>query len=109
MPHGDRGWIDYTPSTPGWATMTIKADSYTAGNNGQTLSQTPTQNNFWPLHHNDLRAVYGVDSSGARDTCICTDPAGSLFQLGASFQDQFGNSYTVIGLRHERFRTRDLK
>jgi hypothetical protein len=109
MPHKDNGWVDYTPSTPGWATMTIKADQYTAGNNGVSLSQTPTQNNFWPLHANDLRAVYGVDNTGRRDSCVVLSPTSSLFNLGASFIDQFGNVYTVTGLRHERFRTRNLK
>ena len=109
MPHMVRGWIDYTPSTPGWATMSIKADAYTAANNGKSLTQVPAQNNFWPLKRADLRMVYGKDSTGARDSCVACDPAGTLFKIGATFVDEFGNSYTVYGLRQERYRTRDLK
>ena len=109
MPHASRGWINYTPSQPGWAVMSIKADAYTAQNNGQTLSVAPAQNNFWPLHRGDMRCVYGVDNTKAKDSCIATEAGGTLFTLGATFGDEFGNSYTVIGLRAERFRTRDLK
>lgn len=109
MPHSTRGWILYTPSISGWANMSIKADPFTAANNGQSLSTSPPISNFWPLHHADLRTVYGVDSGKVKDTCVACDPGGSLYQLGATFGDQFGNSYTVVGLRAERFRVRDLK
>jgi len=49
MPHATRGWITYTPSVAGWSNMSIKADAYTAANNGQQLAITPPVNNFWPL------------------------------------------------------------
>lgn len=109
MPHSVRGWITYTPSVAGWSNMSIKADAYTAANNGQQLAITPPVNNFWPLHHQDLRCVYGVDNTKAKDSCIATAPSGALFVLGATFTDEFGNVYTVNGMRAERFRIRDLK
>jgi hypothetical protein len=109
MPHSTRGWITYTPSQAGWANMSIKSDPITATNNGQTLAIVPPQNNFWPMHHSDLRCVYGKDANNVRDSCIATDPTGTLFKIGATFIDIFGNSYTVYGLRNERYRTRDLK
>jgi len=109
MPHSSRGWIKYTPSVSGWGDMSIKADPYTAANNGQALTIAPPVNNFWPLHHADLRAVYGRDPGGARDSCVACNPTGTLYILGATFSDEFGNVYTVNGLRSERFRARDLK
>ena len=109
MPHLSRGWITYTPSVSGWANMAIKADGFTALNNGQTLYNTPPVNNFWPLHRADMRCVYGKDNTNAKDSCVACNPAGTLFTIGATFGDEFGNSYTVYGLRNERFRTRDLK
>ena len=89
--------------------MAIKADAYTAANNGQTLSIAPPVNNYWPLHHADLRGVYGVDNTKVRDFCIATERVGTLFLIGATFTDEFGNSYTVNGLRNERFRVRDMR
>ena len=109
MPHSTRGWINYTPSAFNGAIMSIKADPYTAANNGQSLTQIPAQQNFWPMHRADMRLVYGKDTNNVKDTCIACDPAGNLFKIGATFGDQFGNTYTVYGLRTERYRVRDLK
>ena len=109
MPHSTRGWIIYTPNVTGWAAMSIKADPYTAANNGQSLRSVPPNNNFWPLHRNDLRCVYGKDATNAKDSCIATESTGTLFNIGATFNDVYGNSYTVYGLRTERYRVRDFK
>ncbi len=109
MPHFQRGFIPYTPTKSGWAAMSIKADQYTAANNGATLTVSPPNDNFWPLHHGDLRAVYGLDTGSKKDSCVATNPTGSLFVLGASFSDMFGNAYTVTGLRQERFNVAHLK
>jgi len=89
--------------------MAIKATQQTATNNGASLTASPPVNNFWPLHHNDLRAVYGRASDRYKDSCIATQDDGSLFVLGATFSDEFGNSYTVSGLRQERFNVAHLK
>jgi hypothetical protein len=109
MAHGTRGWTVYSPSTAGWTNMSLKVDAFTAANNGTGYFTVPPTNNFWPLPHKNLRFVYGIDSTKARDSCVACLPTGSLFTLGASFSDEFGNSYTVNGLRQERFSTRSLK
>jgi hypothetical protein len=108
MAHGTRGWTTYTPSVSGWANMSLKCDAFTAANNGSSYTTTPPVNNFWPLHASDLRGVYGKDGSN-KDFCVAMSPTGALFILGATFGDEFGNSYSVIGLRAERFRNSHLK
>jgi hypothetical protein len=109
MAHKTRGYIQYTPSFPGWTAMSIKVDDTTATNNGATLASAPPVNNFWPARGGDLRAVYGKDSTGARDHCTAVDPAGTLYALASTFVDNEGNSYTTTALRAEHIRMRDLK
>jgi len=109
MAHTTRGWTTYTPSYPGWSSMSLKCDAYTAANNGTGYVTTPPVNNFWPSHAADLRRVYGKDSGGVHDQCVAMQPTGSLFVLGATFGDEFGNSYTVFGLKAESVRIRNLK
>lgn len=110
MAHQTRGWVIYIASTSGINSCNIKADQTTATNNGATLTSTPTNMSFWPLHRNDMRAVYGVDTTGNyNDSCIALDPNGTLFSIGKNFSDNQGNQYTVNGLRTERYRTRNLK
>lgn len=109
MPSITRGWCSYTPSVSGWADMSLKCDGTTASNNGAAFTTTPPVNNFWPMHRNSLRAVYGVANDGSKDSCIALSPTGSLFALNETFQNMFGTGYTVNGLRQERFRSRELK
>ena len=109
MAHLTRGWTVYTPSHAGWSNMDLKSDLATATNNGTAYTQVYTQNNFWPLHHNDLRKVYGKDTNGVKDSCVAMQQAGTLFAVGATFTDFFGNNYTVSGLRNEAFKVSNLK
>jgi len=102
------GWCSYTPTitlvnTP----VYIKTDNQTAANNGQTAQPNPAALSFWPLHAEDLRAVYGVDALKFKDRCTAMG-SGGLFALGQTFFDFEGNQFTVNGLRQERFRIRDL-
>jgi len=111
MSHQVRGWGLYVPSTTGvyGAGVSLKMDGTTATNNGQgVLGLPPLPGAFWPGHRGDLRAVYGVNGV-YRDSCIACAPTGTLFQLGATFADNQGNSYTVNGLRAERIRFRNFK
>lgn len=112
MAHNARGWMTYTSSNPTiyGATLSIKGDDVTAGNNFAPLLTTPAVNVYWPAHHGDLRAVYGIDTAAkVKDTCINLNSTNALYNLGASFVDQKSNSYTVNGLRAERVRFRNFK
>jgi hypothetical protein len=112
MAHVKNGWIIYISTGAPWGDgvqFSIKADPTTASNNGSAVVTAPPVNNFWPLHRGDMRAGYGVDSGGVRDSCIATATFTAVFTLGQTFQDRNGNTYTVNGLRQEKFRTRDLK
>lgn len=111
MAHTDRGWINYTPSDTVryGSVVSIKADEKTATNNGLTLAVTPSTYDFWPGHRADMRAVYGMDDEGYTDLCIACAPAGTLYNLGATFSDIEDNVYTVNSLRAEKFRIRNLK
>lgn len=112
MAHFLRGWVDYKSDYAAFATFSIKVDTQTATNNGVPISSTPTKVNFWPYHRSDLRAVYGVDNSNRfqRDTCTAVDPTSTtLYQIGRSFQDNEGNTYTVHALKSERLPLRNLK
>lgn len=112
MAHRTVGWVTYLPSyVAGYgAAVDIKVDNQTASNNGSAVTTTPSNNRFWPGHRADMRFVYGVESSTKRkDTCVALSPSGSLFVVGSTFSDDESNSYTVIGLRQERYSTRNLK
>jgi hypothetical protein len=110
MAHSKRGWLQYqSDPVPFNALFDIKADATTAANNGQSLSPVIQITNFWPLHTSDLRHGYGVDAGGVRDSCVATGFGSAVFTLGGTWSDNVGNSYTTIGLRNERFRTRDLR
>jgi len=107
--HSVRGWMPYTPSAFGGALMALKCDPFTAANNSVAFTTSPAVQSFWPFHRADLRAVYGKDSTKVTDSCIASAPSGTLFTLGATFTDAYGNSYTVVGLKTERYRVRNLK
>lgn len=113
MAHGQRGWLNYIPSgiAQYGSVVAIKADTFTAVNNGASLTPAPSQYDFWPAHRSDMRAVYGVDLAAPqyKDLCITLNPSGSLNALGANFSDENGNVYTVNALRTEKFRVRNLK
>ena len=112
MAHSTNGWVVYTSTGAPWGdgvSFSIKSDAQTATNNGVSIAATPSILNFWPLHHGDLRAGYGRDSGGVKDSCIALGTGTPVYTLGATFQDNKGNTYTVFGLRAERFRVRDLK
>lgn len=113
MAHQSRGWLQYTSSAEspfGQVTFEIKAGAQTAINNNQIVTPAPTIANFWPSHTSDLRRVYGVESiTGRRDSCVATSTGSPLYALGATFQDNEGNTYTVTGLKPEHVRTRNLK
>lgn len=111
MAHSKNGWVIYSSTGAPWGSVnfSLKADATTASNNGVSLATSPPIQNYWPLHHGDLRAGYGIDGSGVRDSCIALGTGTPVFTLGGTFADNKGNSYTVVGLRQERFRVRDLK
>jgi hypothetical protein len=111
MAHTKNGWVQYLSTGAPWGAVafSIKCDPTTASNNGTAVVISPPVNNFWPLHRNDMRAGYGVDSGGVHDSCIALATFTAVYTLGANFDDNKGNTYTVVGLRTERFRTRDLK
>lgn len=110
MAHQARGWLVYAPTHASWASFSIKCDAQTAANNGASLAASPPLDNFWPLHHSDLRAVYGRDGSTRyTDTCIAVDPTGPLFAIGSTFHDNETNLYTTFGLKEERFRVSHFK
>lgn len=112
MAHEVRGWLQYGSDPVPFAgvNFSLKADITTATNNGQSLSTSPLILNFWPSHTSDLRHGYGVEAStGRRDSCIATSTGSPVYTIGANFSDRFGNSYTVIGIRPEHLRTRNLK
>ena len=112
MAHAKNGWLQYASTGAPWGNnviFSIKADTTTASNNSQALTPAANPQNYWPLHRSDMRAGYGVDSGNVRDSCIATGLGSPVFTLGGSFSDRSGNTYTVVGLRQERFRVRDLK
>lgn len=110
MAHSKRGWLQYqSDPAPFGVIFEIKADTTTASNNSQSLTNGPTINNFWPLHTSDLRHGYGIDAGNVRDSCVATSTSSPVYTLGQTFQDNLSNVYTVVGLRSERFRLRDLK
>ena len=111
MAHTKRGWSIYTsdPIPFSGVNFSLKTDATTAANNGVSQSVAPPILNFWPLHTADLRHGYGVDAGGVRDSCVSLGTGTPVFTLGGNFADYEGNTYTVVGLRNERFRTRDLK
>lgn len=112
MAHQNRGWLLYGSDAQPFSgvNFSIKAHPSTASNNGQTMSETPSIFNFWPSHTSDMRHVYGIDATGVfKTSCIATGTASPIWLLGASFSDGGGNSYSVIGLKPEHVRTRNLK
>lgn len=112
MSHEQRGWLQYASDPIPFAgvTFSLKADVTTASNNGQSLTAVPAILNFWPSHTSDLRHGYGVESSsGRRDSCIATSTGSPVYSIGSTFQDRFGNTYNVVGIRPEHLRTRNLK
>ena len=111
MAHTKRQWSIYTsdPVPYGGVNFSVKTDATTAQNNGVTQTPTPQVLNFWPGHTADMRHGYGVDNTGVRDSCLALGTGTQVFTIGGTFQDYEGNNYTVIGLRNERYRTRNLK
>lgn len=111
MAHTKNGWVLYVSSGAPWGPVifSLKSDATTASNNGVSIATAPTIQNYWPLHRGDLRAGYGKDNTGVRDSCIALNTGTAVFTLGGTFADNKGNSYTVVGLRQERFRTANLK
>lgn len=112
MAHQSRGWANYTASNTGqYGTIcAIKCDFQTVANNASALTPAPSNNNYWPAHRSDMRAVYGADTTGRyKDICIAFLQTGSLYALGSTFADAGGNTYKTNGLRSERFRIRNLK
>lgn len=108
MAHSTRGWTIYNPDFV-TAPMSLKCDATTASNNGTSYTNNPFYLNFWPLHPGDLRHVYGLDSTKKTDSCVAMSRTNALFALNATFVDNEGNSYTVSGLRNERFNKSHLK
>jgi hypothetical protein len=112
MPHSTRGWTVYTSTGAPWGNgvnFSLKCDGITATNNGSAYTITAPIQNYWPLHHSDLRAGYGRDAGGAKDSCIATNTGTQVATLGGTWQDIFGNSFTTVGIRQERFRVANLK
>lgn len=105
-------WMEYINGTVGLNggnASYLKTDLVTCANNATTALTAPTALIFWPGHYLDLRAVYGKDSGNVKDQCTNSDPSNALFKVGATFNDYEANTYTVYGLRQERFRIRDMK
>lgn len=111
MAHTKRQWSIYTsdPAPFGSANFSVKTDATTASNNGVTQTPQPSILNFWPGHTADMRHGYGIDAGGVRDSCLALGSGTPVFTIGGTWQDYEGNTYTTIGLRNERFRTRNLK
>jgi hypothetical protein len=109
--YSKNGWVIYSSTGAPWGSVnfSLKADATTASNNGVSIATAAPIQNYWPLHHGDLRAGYGRDNGGIRDSCIALGTGTAVATIGGTFVDNKGNSYTVIGLRQERFRTSHLK
>lgn len=112
MAHTTNGWLVYTSTGAPWGdgvNFSLKGDPTTASNNGVSIAASPPFQNYWPLHREDLRAGYGKDAGGVKDSCIALGTGTAVFTLGGNFSDNKGNSYLVVGLRQERFHVRNLK
>lgn len=104
-----RGWISYT--TDEGVDVAIKVSANTASENGDSVSQFPTENKFWPYLEKDLRHILGVASGGTRAKMVVASPSvfASLNIGSDTFLDGKGRSNTITSKIGERQNARDLR
>lgn len=104
-----RGFVTYTMDDG--TNTSLRANSNTAAQNGQTLSKFPPVGVPWAYNYKDLRHFRGVDSSGfkrARMT-VCDQSTYDGATIGSTtFTDTAGTSYTLTSKIGEKLDARDI-
>jgi len=105
-----RGWITYTSDAG--AAISIKVNSNTAQQNGQTLTRFPPTPNAWGYNHGDLRHFCGVTDNGLKRArlTVCNPATFNSAPIGlTTFLDTAGNTYTVTSKIGEASDARDAR